>query len=256
MRTVLSAVVVASGLVGSSQVFAATKTGTLEGTTTTLGGQLLNGMCPVLYDAKAKNELIDLAGTGTDGMQGHYIQTMVPVGKYTLFFYNCGANTGGNPDFNYTPIFFGSTWDPAKSTKVVISNGQTTMLGPQGVPVGGVVVGTVTDKTTKMPADSVPIIMVPPGGDKFFPNFAWTYTCTSFVGAYTTSFGYMQGVPQGARAYFGANGFGCTNSQGVYDAGFFKQAMSKPINIVVEGTVTVNGAVKENPPALRRTAPK
>jgi hypothetical protein len=253
---VLSAAVVAVGLVGTAPLLAATKTGTLEGTTTTQGGQLLNGMCPVLYDAGAKNELIDLAGTGTDGMAGHYIQTMVPVGKYVLFFYNCGANTGGNPDFNYTPIFFGSTWDPAKATKVVISNGQTTTLGPQGVPLGGVVVGTVTDKTTKMPADSVPIIMVPPGGEKFFLNFAWTYTCTNYVGVYTTATGYMQGVPQGARAYFGATGFGCVNSQGNYDVGFFKQAKSKPIDVIVEGMVTVNGVVKENPGAARSLAPK
>src|SRR5476649_423783 len=118
--------------------------GTIEGTTTTVGGAPLNGVCGVLYNSTGTTELIDFAGSGTDGTKGHYIQENVPPGHYLLLFINCGANTDGQgPDYHYTPIFYGSTWKLSDAVKVVVASGQTTTLGPQAIPYGGFVVGTV-----------------------------------------------------------------------------------------------------------------
>ncbi|MEJ0048637.1 MAG: hypothetical protein WDN04_22910 [Rhodospirillales bacterium] len=223
--------------------------GTIEGTATTVGGTPLNGMCGVLYDAKATTQLIAFAGTGTDGTAGHYTQANVPPGHYTLLFVNCGANTDGKgPNFNYTPIFFGSTWNAAKATKVVVTRGATTSLGPQAIPLGGSVVGTVKDKTTKHGADTVPIMAVPPGGTKFFLAFSWTLVCSDAAGAYNTSTFFQQGVPTGATLYFAPNGWGCTDSQGVFNAGKFIQSKSKPVTIPPGSTIPVDGAVKESAP--------
>ena len=227
-------------------------TGTVEGTTTTLDGTALNGMCGVLYNAKGTKELVDFAGTGTDGTPGHYIQTNVMTGTYRLLFVNCGANTNGQgPDFNYVPIFYGSTWTLKKVPKIVVSAGQTTSLGSQPIPRGGAVIGTVTDKTTKTGADTPPVMMVPPGGSKFFLRFSWTLVCGDSTGAYNSNTYFQQGVPDGATIYFAPGGWGCTNSQGQFNDGEWAPKKSKPVSIVEGGVVTVNGAIRETG-ALRR----
>jgi hypothetical protein len=59
--------------------------------------------------------VIKVAPTGTDGTNGSFTQASVPAGTYTALFWNCGANTGGNPDPNYVTIFYGNTYIPRKA---------------------------------------------------------------------------------------------------------------------------------------------
>lgn len=232
---------------GSAPAFAGSHGtgGTIEGTTTTQGNALLNGMCGKLYDAQGNNELIDFAGTGTDGTMGHYTQANVPAGRYVLLFVNCGANTDGvSPDYYYTPIFFGSTWNVHQATKVVVQNGVTLTLGPQQIPLGGYVTGKVTDTTTNAPADTPPVLFVPPGGDSFFTRFSWTLVCANPDGTYSSNTYFQQGVPPGAKVVFAPNGWGCSDSHGVFNAGEWVPK-SKAISVSPGGTVKVNGKIAE-----------
>jgi hypothetical protein len=223
----------------------ADSTGTIEGTTTTVGGTPLNGVCGVLYDSKGTTQLMAFAGTGTDGTAGQYIQENVPAGRYILFFVNCGANTDGKgPDYYYTPIFFGSTWDVHAATKVVVTSGGTTSLGPQQVPYGGFVTGTVTDKTIHAPADSPPVAFVPPGGSKFFLAFSWMIVCGNPDGTYNSNTYFQQGVPVGSKAVFAPAGWGCTDSQGMFNAGKWVPKSRSP-SIPEGSTVTQDVAISE-----------
>jgi hypothetical protein len=219
-----------------------TGVGTIEGTVTTVGGLPLNGVCGVLYNPKATRQRGSFAGSGTDGTPGHYIQANVKAGKYKLLFTNCGANTNGTPDFNYVPIFYGGTWNQARAAKVVVVAGQTTTLGNTPIPLGGTVTGTVTDTTTKMGADTPPVAVVPPGGNKLFLDYSWLIVCANSAGQYT-----VKGAPQGSKMYFAPNSWGCQNSQGVFNDGLFCQSVTKPISITVDGTVTINRGIKETP---------
>jgi hypothetical protein len=228
--------------------YATTTYGTIEGYTVTDGGTPLNGMCGVLYDAKGDTELIDFAGSGTDGTPGHYIQENVTPGRYLLLFINCGANTDGqSPDFHYTPIFYGGTWSLRKAARVVVSSGQDTNLGNLLIPYGGYVQGTVMDETIKAPADTPPVAFVPPGGDEFFLRFSWTIVCGNADGTYTSNSGFQQGVPAGAVVHFAPGGWGCEDSHGHFNDGKWI-TKRKPANIVAGNTVIVNAAIKEVAP--------
>ena len=87
---------------------------------------------------------------------------------------------------------------------------------------------------------------MPPGGRKFFLRFSWTIVCANAAGAYQSNFGFGEGVPHGSKMYFAPNGWGCTNSQGVFDAGKFIQSVSKPVSVPAGGSEVVNGAVAES----------
>jgi hypothetical protein len=239
----LSTAMLAMGAAGSA--WATSTGGTVEGTTTTLGNLPLNGVCGVLYDSHGTTELIDFAGTGTDGTAGHYIQENVPAGTYLLFFMNCGANTDGKgPDYYYTPIFYGSTWDVRQAVKVVVTDGFTTTLSPQAIPYGGYVVGTITDRTTRAPADSPPVAFVPPGGKKFFLSFSWMIVCGNPDGTYNSNTGFQQGVPPGSKVVAAPAGWGCTDSQGHFNAYKWLPKARSPV-IAEGGTVTQNIPISE-----------
>lgn len=227
---------------------ATTTYGTIEGYTVTDGDTALNGMCGKLYDSGGNTELIDFAGSGTDGTAGHYSQGNIPPGHYLLLFVNCGANTNGqSPDFHYTPIFYGGTWSLKKASRVTVSSGQITNLGNLLIPYGGFVQGTVTDETIKAPADTPPVAFVPPGGDVFFLRFSWMIVCGNADGTYTSNSGFQQGVPAGAVVHFAPGGWGCEDSHGNFNDGKWI-SKRKPANIVAGNTVTVNAGIKEVAP--------
>ncbi len=216
-------------------------TGTVQGNVTTQGGLPLNGVCVVLYNKKVTKELIDFAGSGSAGTDGFYTQANVPVGSYRLLFTNCGANTNGqSPDFNYETIFYGGTFAWKKSPLITVSAGLTTDLGTQEIPLGGTVSGTVTDATTGQGADTPPVFAVPPQGSAFFLAFSWKGVCANAQGQYQ-----IQGVPAGSHIYFAPNNWGCDNSQGTFNAGFFNQSVSHAVSPPPDGTRTVNGSITE-----------
>ncbi|MBV8801013.1 MAG: hypothetical protein JO208_14555 [Alphaproteobacteria bacterium] len=216
--------------------------------TVTTAGVPLNGMCGKLYDAKGNNELIDFAPTGTDGISGHYIQQNVPPGKYVLLFVNCGANIDGvTPDQHYTPVLYGGTWNIRQASLVVVTSGATTNLLDQQIPYGGFVQGTVTDKTIKAPADTPPVAFVPPDGSKFFLRFSWTIVCGNPDGTYNSNTGFQQGVPAGATVIFAPDGWGCSDSQGNFNAGKW-MAKKKAVDVSPGNTVTLNGSIVEAAP--------
>jgi hypothetical protein len=246
LRRGSAVLVLAAPLACTAGISHATTTyGNIEGYTVTEGGTPLNGMCGVLYDDKGNTELIDFAGTGTDGTAGHYIQDNVPPGRYLLLFVNCGANTDGqSPDFHYTPMLYGGTWSLRQSTRVVVSSGQTTNLGNLQIPYGGYVAGTVTDQTLKAPADTPPVVFVPPGGEAFFLRYSWTLVCGNPDGTYNSNTYFQQGVPGGATVHFAPAGWGCTDSHGIFNDGKWIPR-HKPANIIAGSTVTVNASIKE-----------
>ena len=246
LHVIVGAAMLAAAAAESAWAHAPAGTGgTIEGTTTTEGFAPLNGMCGKLYDAKGRTELIDFAGTGTDGTDGHYIQENVPAGHYLLLFVNCGANTDGKgPDFYYTPIFYGSTWNVHEAIKVTVQNHVLTSLAPQPIPHGGYVVGKVTDATIGGPADTPPVAFVPPGGDSFFLDFSWTIVCGNPDGTYNSNTEFQQGVPPGAKVVFAPNGWGCTDSHGVFNDGKWVQK-SKAVTIMEGATAKENAKIVE-----------
>jgi hypothetical protein len=219
--------------------------GAIQGSTVSPGGASLNGMCGVLYDRTGQQELMQLASTGTDGTSGQYVQDNILPGTYKLLFVNCGADTDGQgPDYHYTPIFLGNTWNVKLATKVVVRRNAVTALGLQPVPYGGVVQGVVTDSTTRSGADTPVVAFVPPDGSAFFLGFSWTLLCADSTGHYNSTSGFQQGVPDGAKVIFAPDNWGCQDSQGNFNAGKFFPSR-KNLSIIDGGTITVNGRIAE-----------
>ena len=163
-------------------------------------------------------------------------------------FVNCGANTDGvSPDFHYTPILYGGTWTLSQSPRVVVTAGGTTNLGSLQIPYGGFVTGTVRDHTIKAPADSPPVIFIPPGGSTFFLRYSWTLACGNPDGTYSSNTGFQQGVPVGATITFAPPGWGCEDSQGNFNAGKWIP-VHKSVNISPGNTVVVNANLTEASP--------
>lgn len=236
-------------LAGAPALATTTGYGTVSGTLTTQGGTPLNGMCVNLYKSSyAKGKVIRLAPTGTDGTNGSFTQANVPTGTYSALFYDCGANTGGNPDPNYVTIFYGGTYIPRKATKFAVTAGATTTLATSEIPLGGTITGTVTDSTLGGPAiysPAVGILIPGAAGLNLKSSQGWYIVCAgSNNGVYTVS-----GVPtRGVRVVFAPSSWGCPyNSQGTFNFGFYNQAESGTVHPTADGTLTVNGSVTEGP---------
>jgi hypothetical protein len=245
-----AALAATSWLAGGAPALATTTAyGTVSGTLTTQGGTPLNGMCVNLYKTSyAKGKVIRLAPTGTDGTNGSFTQANVPAGTYSALFYDCGANTGGNPDPNYVTIFYGGTYIPRKATTFMVTAGTTTTLSTSQIPLGGTITGTVTDSTLGGPAvysPSVGILIPGAAGLNLKSSQGWYIVCAaSNNGVYTVS-----GVPtRGVKVVFAPTGWGCPyDSQGTFNFGFYNQSESGLVHPSADGTLTVNGSVTEGP---------
>ncbi|MEI9931170.1 MAG: hypothetical protein WDM89_11660 [Rhizomicrobium sp.] len=177
--------------------------GAIEGTTTSLGGAPLNGMCGVLYDKRGTQEIAEFAPTGTDGTSGHYIQGQyrsrhLQAAVRELRRQHRRSRTGlslhADPLRQHLKI--------GNATKIVVRANAVTTLAPQPVPYGGVVQGVVKDTTTGQGADTPVVAMIPPDGDTFFLSFSWTLLCADSTGHYNTTSGFQQGVPDGSKVIF------------------------------------------------------
>ena len=119
---------------------------------TSVTGQPLNGMCLHLFDTKYTKDEVQFAPSGTTGQPGFFTQANISVGHYKGLFINCGANTNGTPNPNYTNIFYGGTYNPKKALHISVIKNATTNIGTSLIPLGGTVTGTVTDSTANQPA--------------------------------------------------------------------------------------------------------
>jgi hypothetical protein len=219
--------------------------GAIQGTVTTQGGALLNGMCGQLLDAKYTTLVESFAGSGQN-QDGAYIQENVPAGRYLLLFTDCGAAVAGGagPDYNYAPTFYGGGDLPSKALKVVVQANQTTNLNPQAIPLGGTVTGQVMDSTSGTPAAYVAVAAVFPKDKQFnvASPFAWQIVCADVNGNYSVS-----GILGGESIYFAPTSWGCPNPQGQYNIGFWNQriyhgAVTPPQDGTLSG---INGRVTE-----------
>jgi hypothetical protein len=249
LASAVSCSAVAAGLLAVGPAQATTVAyGTVSGTLTTQGGALLNGMCVNLYKTSYKGKKITTAPTGTGGTNGFFTQANVPIGTYTAFFWNCGANVSGTPDPNYVDIFYGGTYVPAKATKFTVTAHATTSLGTNQIPLGGTITGTVTDSTLGGPAIySPPVGILIPGAAtlNLKSSQGWYIVCAnSSNGQYSVS-----GVPtQGVKVVFAPASWGCPyDSNGDFNFGFYNQSQSGLVHTTADGTITVNGSVTEGP---------
>jgi hypothetical protein len=247
-RAVLVAVVVAvTGVFGAAFASAgyarAPRFGTVQGNVTTQGGQPLNGMCLHLFDVKYTTDEIQFAGSGNGGPTGFFTQANVPVGKYKGLFFNCGANTAGNPDPNYENIFYGGTFKPQQALKITVTNNTTTTLGTTQIPLGGTVTGTVTDSTASQPAWPL-VVQAQIPNDLSYNAFQVVLTvCASPGGSYTIS-----GIPTtGVHIVFAPAGWSCPDGSGTYVEPFNPSTYPRLVKPPSDGTKTgIDGSVTEN----------
>jgi hypothetical protein len=219
--------------------------GTVQGMVTTVGGAPLDGMCLHLFDVGYTTDEIQLAGSGTSpGQPGFFTQANVPVGKYKGLFFNCGANTNGTPDANYTNIFYGETYKPTKALKITVTNDQTTVLGTTPIPLGGTVTGTVTDSTSGQAAWPL-VVQAQIPNDLAYNAFQVVLTvCAGTDGSYSIS-----GVPAdtGAHIVFAPSGWSCPDSGGTYVSPFDPATFPHKVTPPSDGTrANIDGAVTEN----------
>jgi hypothetical protein len=226
---------------------ATAKVGTVEGSVTTQGGAPLNGVCVHLFDPRYTVEKVAFAGSGTTGVAGFFTQANVPVGHYKAVFANCGANTNGNPDFNYETIFYGNTFNPSLATKLVVTANTATSLGTNQIPLGGTVTGTVTDATVGGPAFPMAIAAAIPGIPRYNVTgpAGWLIVCAGQDGSYSVS-----GVPTtGAKMVFSPSNWACPDQNGNFN---FNQWVQTTRHALVmppsDGTLSgINAAVPEHP---------
>ena len=260
-RVFLLSVVVAllSGAVGATAAAAATPEsklgrsssptarvvhfGTVQGNVTTTGGQPLNGMCLNLFNTKYTIDEIQFASSGTTGQPGFFTQTNIPVGHYKGLFLNCGANTNGSPNSNYTNVFYGGTFNPKRALHIAVSKDSITNIGTSLIPLGGTVTGTVTDTTANSPA--WPLVVQAQIPKDLTYNAAQTIltVCAGTDGTYSIS-----GVPTtGANIVFAPAGWTCPDGSGTFVTPFNQAMFQNLVTPPSDGIVpSVNGSVTEN----------
>jgi hypothetical protein len=217
--------------------------GTIQGTVTTLGGQPLNGMCLHLFNTKYTTDEIQFAPSGTTGQPGFFTQANIPVGHYKGLFINCGANTNGTPDPNYTNIFYGGTFNPKKALHIRVVRDSITNIGTSLIPLGGTVTGTVTDSTANQPAWPLVVQAQIPKDTTYNAAQVILTVCAGTDGTFSIS-----GVPtSGANIVFAPAGWSCPDGSGTFVTPFNQTLYSGLVAPNADGTVSgINGSVTEN----------
>jgi hypothetical protein len=241
---VVSVIALVAGLTSTAASASGPKFGTVDGTVTSQGGQPLNGICVDLFNPTYTTLEVQFAASGTSGPAGFFTQANVPVGQYIALFTNCGANTGGSPDPNYTAIFDGGTYNPTNARVITVQKNLTKSLGTNPIPLGGTVTGTATNGTAGGPAWPIAVGVEIPGAKNFnlTSPFNFLIVCAGTDGTYSVS-----GVPTGGvKMFFAPNNWACPDGSGNFNFGFWVQTKVKGVNTAPDGTVIgVNASVPE-----------
>jgi hypothetical protein len=200
-------------------------------------------MCLHLFNTKYTTDEIQFAPSGTNGQPGAFTQANIPVGLYKGLFINCGANTNGTPDPNYTNIFYGGTFNPKRAFHIRVVKNSTTNIGTSLIPLGGTVTGTVTDTSSNKPAWPLVVQAQIPKDPSYNAAQTILTVCAGTDGTYSIS-----GVPtSGANIVFAPAGWSCPDGSGTFVTPFNQSLHSGLVSPAADGTVSgISGSVTEN----------
>jgi hypothetical protein len=158
-------------------------------------------------------------------------------------FINCGANTNGTPDYNFTNIFYGGSYNPKKALHITVTKSLTTDIGTSLIPLGGTVTGTVTDTTGNKPAWPLVVQAQIPKDPTYNARQTILTVCAGTDGTYSIS-----GVPtSGVNIVFAPAGWSCPDGGGTFVTPFNQAAFPGLVAPSAGGTTSgINGSVTEN----------
>jgi len=129
---------VAGGVITGGVNAALAPAGSISGYVLSRAGQPVPGGCVNAIDPRTQ-----AAGSAQAGLNGRYVLTDIPAGRYRVEFVNCGPVFGPGTGSNYASQWYRDRTSEASATPVIVRAGQTTRRINSTLTAGGTIEGQV-----------------------------------------------------------------------------------------------------------------